>query len=227
MNKLLLIFIVLFYAQLTHAQFLVITGTDGYANIREYNMTQSGKTLKNNTVVFWMDEYDGPGYSDDWLKIYYSEDAFYKNADETLEKMEIGLVHLSQVTPLEELQKASEKEISVKYDTQKFNFKDKKIVWGEDKTYIKKVNGKPLFGADCGLPKTEITKATAIINNQTIAIPKNLLWNILGATNGFRYYKNGNTYFAIQSNGDGACVYHVVWVFENGKLTQRLIGNIY
>lgn len=209
-------------------KFLVVTAKEGAANIRNWNLEKTKKALKNNTVVFWEDEYDGPGYSEGWLAIKYAKDAFHKNAEETSENLEAALVHQSQATDLEKLKKVGGKEFSVRYTTQKFNFKNKKIVWGEGKQYIKTVNGKNLFGADCGLPKTEIVKAEATINGKKIKIDDALLTNILGATNGrFQYYKKGNTYFAVQENGDGACFYYVVWVFENGKLVQRLGGNLY
>jgi len=207
-------------------QFLVISGSGGSADIREWNLAKTGKSLKNGTVVFWEGEgYDGPGYLYGWLYIRYSKDAFYENADETLENLETGLVHQSQVTELEKLSKPAAKEFSMKYTTRKFNFSNKKLVWGERKAYIESVNGKKLFGADCGLPKTEIVKAEATIGGKKISIEKSLLLNILGAADGrFQYFKKRNTYFALQSNGDGACFYYVVWVFDKNGLKQRILG---
>lgn len=221
-------FIFLLLAFFGKAQnFLVVTAKDGFANIRDWNLQKSGKTLKTGTVVFWDDEYDGPGYLDGWYRIAYADDAFSKNADETGNHLQFGLVHQSQAASLFGSSPADEKSFSVKYETQKFNFSDKKIVYGEDKNYIEKVNGYPLFGADCGLPKTEIVKATACFYGKKAEIPKDLLWNLLSAKNSFQYYKHGDTFYAYQQNGDGACVYYVVWAFKNGKLVQRLIGSLY
>ena len=228
MKKPALLLVFLLVVFLGKAQsFLVVTAKDGFANIRDWNLQKTGKTLKTGTVVFWDDEYDGAGHLDGWRKIAYTEDAFSKNAEETGKHLQFGLVHQSQVADLFVISPAEEKTFSMKYDTQKFDFNNKKIVYGEGKNYIKSVNNYPLFGADCGLPKTEIVKATASFNGKKVEIPKDLLWNLLSAKDGFQYYKRGDTFYVFQQNGDAACTYYVVWAFRNGKLVQRLIGNLY
>lgn len=206
---------------------MVVTAKDGFAIIRDPFFKKTGKTLKTGTVVFWESEYDGPGYLNGWFHIAYTDDAFSKNADETGKHLTFGLVHESQVTDLKQLNEVQAKSFNIQYKTKKFDYRGKKILFSEDKNYIKTVNGYRLFGADCGLPKTEIVKATATLESKKIEMPKDVLWNILGANGTFEYYKWGNTYYALQSNGDGGCAYYVVWVFKNGKLLQRLLGNMY
>ena len=115
-----------------------MTAKDGFANIRNEHLEKSGKTLKTGTVVFWDHEYDGPGYLDGWYKIAYTNDAFSNNADESGTHLKSGLVHKSQVTTLFVSSPADQKSFSMKYDLQKFNFSNKKIIYGEGKDYIKK-----------------------------------------------------------------------------------------
>lgn len=51
-----------------------------------------------------------------------------------------------------------------------------------------------------------------------------LIWSILHAGNNFQYHKNTDTYFVLQSAGDGACYTDIVWVFDENGLKQRLMG---
>lgn len=220
--------VLLLYAVHANAQnFLAVTAKDGYANICDWNLKKTGRTLKTGTVVFWDDEYDGPGHLNGWYKIAYTKDAFSKNAEEAGGHLQDGLIHKSQVANLFVISPADENSFSMKYETKKFSFNNKRIVYGEGNNYIEKVNDHNLFGADCGLPKTEIVKATARFYDKTVEIPKYLLWNLLSAKDGFQYYYHGDTYYAYQQNGDGGCAYYVIWAFRNGKLVQRLIGNLY
>lgn len=229
MQKGYLILIICLCAQICSAQFAVISAPDGYANIRVRPNVKSSiiKKLQKNTVVFLDEDYNVGDRSSPWRHVYFSEDLFFKDADETLKNLKKGFVHKSQIVDMFDLDKPEENEFSITYNIGDFNFKNKKIVWGEGKHYVASVNGQNLFGADCGLPKTEIVKAFAKIKDSIVPIQHSLLLNILSAQNGFRYFKNSEMYFAFQTNGDGGCFYHVLWAFENGRLKQRLIGNIY
>ncbi len=206
----------------------VIQSKDGFANIRE-NGNINAKVihkLNSNTVILIDQIEDQDVENDKWLKIlYYKNRPFSILEDLENSEMETGYIHISQIIPLESLEKDNSGVLKMNYSIGSFIPKNYKITYHDDtQNFINTINNYHYYLSDCGTPKTAITKATAVLNKTSITIPDKLWLGIISAHNDFQYFKSKDALFAYQGIGDGSCFNHVVWVFQSGKLIQRFIG---
>ena len=217
----------IFFSLPAQAQMAIVNSRDGYANVRSAPSPEAKiiTPLPNNTAVL-IDEIYADGLPDArWRKVYFGEDPYCTDCEPGLSKHVAGFIHQSQLKRIEELKTADTIIFYMKYTTASFNPSGKKIIYTDSSSsFIQSVNGQPYFGTDCGTPKTEIVKADAVVKDRVFSIPLDFIWNILHARNNFRYFQNGDTYFALQNTGDGACTTDVVWVFDKNGLKQRMLG---
>ena len=99
----------------------------------------------------------------------------------------------------------------------KFQYINKEIV---------KIDNKPYWGSDGGLPKETIKSVQAIIGSHTITIPKSKLSdlynpNLCGSVN---ISSDRKRIYIDMMNSDGAGAYEVTWILKDKKYLRRVIG---
>lgn len=225
--KVLFIALICFFANSSYAQMAIVQSTDGYSNLRSAGSTNAKiiSPLQNNIVVLVDELYAEEHPNDKWLKVYVGSDPYCLNCSSDLSKHKTGFIHESQLRFIKDLKKAASSDIKMSYTISPFKATGKQIKYADnEKTVIASINGKSYFGADCGIPKTEIQKVEATVKGKKFNVPLDYIWSIINAQNNFKYFQNGNNFFAIQSLGDGACYSEVVWVFDAKGLKQRMLG---
>ena len=216
--------------QIASGQVYMIQSKEGYTNIRSAANAQSTvkAKLKNNTVVL-LDEATEDPIHGNWIKIlYYVNRPFTYLKPEKDMNLQSGFLHKSQLVNIEDLPSPEAGEFTMTYTVAPFHKADYKLSYIDGSTTaVETVNGNVYYAADCGLPKTAVKSATAIINGHKIIIPEQYLFGILHAENALTIKKYNKVYIAYQTIGDGACGNHLVWVFEGKNLVQRFIGWAY
>jgi len=224
-----LIVLVLFINQ-AKADLVIVASADGYANVRSQPVLDGEiiTPLQNNTALLIDGVYADEHPDTKWHKVYYGRDPYCMDCTPDLsEGYETGFIHQSQLKKISSLTQADSTVFHMHYTVSTFNPSGKDIRYSEDAATIERINGKSYFGADCGIPQTEITQATAWVVDRQFDIPMDFFWGILHAGNNFQYYKHQDNFFALQRLGDGACFTDIVWVFDSGGLKQRILGASY
>lgn len=102
-------------------------------------------------------------------------------------------------------------------------------------SYVVKIDNKPFWGTDGGLPKEQINSIHMIVGKDTIHIPKSaysdlfepsLSWKELNKTIGnlwVYYSKDRNRFYIAMMNSDGAGAYEVTLIIKNKKYFGRVI----
>lgn len=93
--------------------------------------------------------------------------------------------------------------------------------------YVVKIDNKPFWGTDGGLPTRTINSVYIIIGKDTISIPTtkmNDLYNPnLFATNVY-FSRDRKRLYIDMINSDGAGGYEVTWIIQDKKYSRRVIG---
>lgn len=227
--KLILTFSLLLFVYSTNAQFAVVSSDDGCADVRiaPNAIAKISSPLQNNIAVLIDENYadDNPGT--DWVRVYFGQEPYCFDCTPDMTQHASGYIHKSQLKVLEALEPVADTIFNIVYTLETFDPSDKNMIYDEGRDAIESINGRAFFGADCGTPNTEIVKAVAFLQGSKdtyFYISMDFLWSILHADNHFTYYKNGDSYFAVQQVGEGTCATDLVWVFEPRGLKQRLMG---
>ncbi len=224
-----LIFSLLLFVYTTNAQFAVVSSDDGYANVRVAPSTiaKISTPLQNNIVVLMDAIYADDNRGTDWVRVYFGQGPYCFDCTPDMAQHASGYIHKSQLKVMEALEPVADTVFNMVYTIESFDPSDKKIIYYEGSSAIESINGRAFFGADCGTPKTEIVKAVAFLKglkDTYFYISMDFLSSVLHADNNFTYYRNDDSYFAVQQVGEGTCATDLVWVFEPRGLKQRLMG---
>lgn len=92
--------------------------------------------------------------------------------------------------------------------------------------YVVKIDNKPFWGTDGGLPTKTIKSVQAIIGKDTIPIPKSKFNDLYNPNlSGTVYISSDKSRLYIYMiNSDGAGGYEVTWIIQNKKYLRRVIG---
>ena len=226
MKRLLTLISILLVVHAGFSQVAVISSPDGYANIREKPDSKSKviAKVKTNTVILAFNDEIGVSANDAvWSEVVEIKEPMSR-LNTANEEYTYGYIHTSQYKLFDQLKNADPKVFKFEYKHKPFSKSGKKIGYIDGSESIETINGEHYFGADCGTPKTEITKETATIGNKIVDIPMSLIWGILHAGNEFEIKTYNNHYYVSQGVGDGGCFTHLVWVFDKNGLVQRFVG---
>jgi hypothetical protein len=101
---------------------------------------------------------------------------------------------------------------------------------------LTKIDNKPFWGTDGGLPRTQIATVLIIVNKDTIRIPKSAYSDLYEPN--FCYNDqsmkpdcscavfvsgDGKRLYIYMVNSDGAGTYEVTWIISNGKYLRRVV----
>ena len=212
----------LFFCLIATAQVAIIQDEDGYTNVREAPNGQAKIIHQiHENKVFWYD--DNPDAAQEWIKVYIPKNNF--SFDCASSELMNGFIHASRLKPLGALTRYDGANLTFEYKIQAFDSTNR-IIDREDGEWAIAIDGRPVWGADGGLPKTEVVAIKASINGQPIEIHSVFFSDLYECDNTFRVYQNGDVYFVHQWNSDGAGAYELVWVLTEEGLRQRLVGTV-
>jgi hypothetical protein len=197
---------------------------DGWTNVRKARSSQSDVVHKiYENEVFWYD-YEQNDKEQNWIIVHIPINDYSLGTGESY--LVNGFIHKSRLLPLETLKSYTKDDFSFRYALSDFDTTNR-FVNRQDSKWITQIDGRPVWGADGGMPNTQVNDIDVKIAGKTLMIHKVFYSDIYECDNTFSIYKNGGTYFVHQWNSDGAGAYEIVWVFDAEGLKQRLVGTIH
>lgn len=226
--KLFNIIFFLLLASNAFSQIAAINDADGYVNVR-FKADKNGRIdnkLLNNEVVYCF-EPEG-----NWVNVDY------KRNDEDLSgyiyrdrvKFILGFKTIKPVELTESRLVFKSDSLYLEILKSRFDSNKNRLTYKKNNNYqyLYKINGKPFYGTDGGIPKYQYEKVQIVIGHDTLRIPisdyNDLYQPNLHSTYFTCDIKN-HIFYLSASNSDGAGGYEVVWVFEKGKYKRRYIYN--
>ncbi len=216
--------LILLIALSTFGQVAIIQDKDGFTNVRKAPNTQSEiifKILENK--VFWYD-YEENVDEGDWISIYIPKNDYSFACSD--QDYIVGFIHKSRLLPLSKMKPYNGLDFKFEYEVQPFD-STTRIIERNNNQWVSSIDGRPVWGTDGELPKSEIRTINVKVNNKQILINQAFYNNLFECNNKFNVTKNGDTYFVYQSNSDGAGYYELVWVITENGLKQRLVGRMF
>ena len=209
--------------QITFGQVATIQDPDGWTNVRKAPDVKSEIILKvYKNEVFWYD-YEKTDQEQEWISIYIPKN------DYCLEKSDpnfiVGFIHRTSLLPLELLEGYSGNDFKFEYQISDFDSINR-IIDKQNGKWVTAIDGRPVWGTDGDLPRTQVDNIKVVVDGQEIEIHEVFYSDIYECDNEISIYKNSDTYFIYQLNSDGAGAYEIVWVFDKSGLKQRLVGTI-
>ena len=213
--------------QTTFGQFGIIADKDGFVNVRKTPNISSKiiDTLTNGQIVFCLEE------EGDWLPTdYHLNGQQYKS----------GYIHKSRVKWIDDFNKVpfdklTDSIVTFKKDTIElivtkttFNPKNNKLQYHKgdasknEASWLGKINGKEIWGADGNVPKHQYKQFTLTLGKHKIELPITNLYEPNLDYTTLNIDENNRTIYISAMNSDGAGSYAVLWIIENGKFKQRI-----
>jgi len=216
-----IIFLILIFSNLnTFGQVAIIQDGDGFTNVRKApnGFSEVLYKISENQVFFYWPS----GDESDWAPVFINENKYSLGFDDTYIK---GFIHKSRLLPLEKLSKHNEQDVQFKLITSSFSENDN-YVKKEHDIFVKRINGRCVWGTDGNLPRKQVSGIDVIIEGTVIDIHEVLYSDLFQTNNNFNIYKRGRTVIIYNRNSDAAGSYELTWVFKEGKLIQRLVGRV-
>lgn len=209
--------------QVVLAQVAIIQDPDGFTNVRSEANANSKVIYKiNEDQVFWIDYVEG-NHEGDWIPVFVPKNKYsqYDSPNDVIH----GFVHKSRILTLDKLDLYTGSNLRFKYINKPFDATQHYIEY-LDGTIVKYIDGQKVWGADGNIPKLAVERIDAELNGVKLNVSPALYSNLYECSNAFKIYEKGDIYFLYQGNSDGAGWYEVVWVIADGKIVQRLVGNV-
>lgn len=238
-NKFIILFILNIISATAMADFAIINDPDGYTNVRVNSKNNATIAFKiNSGEVFYCLNDLNNGF-------YQIETNKYNFDNSTLFVHKSRVKFLSSFTALPILEKRDKKyndvypksldeqslrlagsNYTIDLKVKPFNTKSHKLVYDKD-SLLKSLDGFSKFwGSDNATPYSEYSLFSIKFNNKVINIPNNQIGDLfnpnLSDTQAF-FDKQSQTLYLVAQNGDGAGVYHVVFIFKAEKYENRLV----
>lgn len=226
--KIIFLLYLIIFAQSGNAQIGVITHREAPTNLYK-SPAQNSDVVRQLYFgeVFFID-LEHSEFPDEWVSIWIPANhlsKLYSGQEHGVS----GFVHRSKIKKLEETPKTEKKDILLIFETAQTFVANKSI---DKQGYV---DGLFPYGSEGHLFQSfEIQKMQLVWQGDTFELSSyffNDLFNIhyksgilTSASEKFKTYKSGNTYYIHHSCGDGGGYYEVVWVIRNGKILQRLAG---
>lgn len=214
------------------SQTAIIEDKDGFTNVRKEASAQAEiiYQLAENEVFFYADEsYGNSSDNENWVNVMIPRNKFSIITD-IENSYYYGYIHRSRLKPLMELDNVSKLGGQLIFQVARVDTLDKKV--------DNLIDGYHPYGLEIDLYQSwEVTSLHLLWNGSIIPQPEvlfNDLYNITfhegeyrSNSHRFRTYTKGQITFIAQDCADGAGYYQIVWVIENQRIKQRLVGNIF
>jgi hypothetical protein len=207
------------------AQFALVTDKDGYVNIRSSAQLANNiqDTLQNGRLVY-LHEREGSFYYTDYYKKNENRNGFvyHDRIKKVTDYEKIPLVSGPANTEI-----FSSGTIKIIFTRQRFDRSRHKLsFYKEAPDQVEKINGKPYWGTDGGVPTMEYRSIQVQIGQQTVTLPASATDNLFepGSGNTKVFYDRTKNIIYLQSaNSDGAGYYEVIWRVEKGLYKDRFV----
>lgn len=197
----------------------IIQDADGWTNVRKEPHANSEVIHRiYENEVFW---YNSGSPSKDWVSVEVPKNDF--GFAEGNQKEIRGYIHVSRLLPLKKLGVYTGTEFVFRYDFAPFDSTHRLITRGPDR-FVSAIDGRRVWGRDGGLPNKTVAGIYVEFEGHLIPIHRVFYEDIFQCADQVTIYKNKDTFFVYQINGDGAGTYELAWVFDRGGLKQRLVG---
>jgi hypothetical protein len=215
--------LLLFSFCLCHAQFAIISDTDGYVNVRSSAKIANNVSDKlNNGFIVYYFEPQG-----NWANIDYKKSG--KELNGYIYKGKIKYITDFKQIPL----KISQDKkvildngfVKIEIAETKFLKEKHKLQFLKGQNFLKKIDNLDFLGTDGNIPKREYQAIEVEINKVKVEIPPSALKNLYEPTlwNTKANYDEVKDILYIQSsNSDGAGGYEIIWVIEKKKYITRI-----
>lgn len=207
-------------------EFGVVNDQDGYVNVRSSNKIEKDNVvdkLNNGSVLSHF------GRKGNWIQAHYEKNgkSFHGYVYENRIKSITDFTRIPETERSENTIVLSNKSIEISLFQSQFD-KTKHILTPieNNSTFIKEINGKPIWGTDGGIPKRQYKAIKVRMGASIIEFPKEATENLyepsLFRTRAF-YDSKTQTLYIQSFNSDGAGGYAVTWVVEKGVYKNRIV----
>jgi hypothetical protein len=215
------------FCQTIFGQFGIISDKKGFVNVRNAANISNNiiDTLNNGQIVFCLEE------EGEWRPIDY--DLSRKNKS--------GYVHKSRIKLIDNYDKINytnltnskiefkKNSIALLVTKTKFNPKNNKLQYHKgyasenEKNWLEKINGKEIWGTDGNIPKNQYGQIFLTLGENKIYLPIDNLFEPNLDYTAVNIDEKNRTIYISAMNSDGAGVYAVLWIVEDGTFKQRII----
>lgn len=224
--RLVLIFLYLHASHISSSQFAIIADKDGYVNIRNTaeNKNNIADTLKNGDIV-WCSEPEGNWVMVDYIKKGQQETGYlYKDRIKLLSSFDsipVQKQDIKQIIFKEDsiIITISKEDFVVKYNNIKYATSD-------NVKYVSMINGKPIWGTDSNIPRSQYKSVKIQSGRKIFALPKKAMENLFEPNFDFShcyYDRNKDILFISSLNSDGAGSYALLWIIEKGVYKNKIV----
>lgn len=216
----------LFSFSLCYPQFVLISDSDGYVNVRSSPkiVNNVSDKLNNGFIIY----YFAP--KGNWVNIGYKKNE--KELNGYIYKDKIKFITNFKEIPIkinqEEKVTLDNGSIKIEITESKFLKEKHKLQFKSDSSLLMKIDDLSPLGTDGEIPKREYKSIEVEINKVKVKIPPSAIKNLYETTlwNSKANYDEVNDILYIQSsNSDGAGGYEVIWVIEKKKYKTRIVEN--
>ena len=249
--KLICILPLFFLFQDVNGQFAVIKDSDGFAYVRstpDIKGEIKSKVYNGEIIYCYLpEESKNNWYLIDfgkWIEANWYLVEFGKSIEIKDSIKQSGYLHRSRLKYLSEFEHIPIRERStntmifqkdsIKISISKVPFiaKNNKLQYEQQGHFLKKINGKEIWGRDGGIPNYQYSEILIQIGEKRVNLPKMSYMdlyepNLKPDYTHVSFDKESNRLYIYASNSDAAGSYDIVWVIENGKYLERQLSNAY
>ncbi|MEM7372028.1 MAG: hypothetical protein AAF587_25655 [Bacteroidota bacterium] len=196
--------------------FAIIQDPDGYTNVRKAPNSSSEvlvQVFENELFVV----YDV--VEKDWGMVSIFSNPYSMACQESSIE---GYMHLSRIKKLDDVPQADKQNFSFDCSLSSFDPFKKRLSKSQE-GWIIAINGRPFWGTDGGLPKSQVNGISYTINGESFQIPSIFFEDLFEFSERYWAHRQGDTYFVRQMHSDGAGGYELFWVLNKQGVQQRLI----
>jgi hypothetical protein len=226
-------------------QYYAVNDPDGFVNVREKaSITSAALYQLPNEAIVYVSYTEDEDVTNNWLHVdfYVKKTSSKKNTEDYTPEIMKGLtlhsgyIYKSKLTAIEKLTPLKNKQLtkgyvcfndSVTIKVSVATFIPAKHTLQYSKQYenvLDKIDRLPMIGTDGDKPRKEITTITFSLNNIQVSIPATAYKNLFNPSQqGDAYIDKNGTIYLVMYNSDAAGSYSCIFVFKNGRFTQRLV----
>lgn len=217
-------FIVLLLSGSAQAQFALIADKDGYCNVRASAQKSAITDKLNNGQLVYCGQPEGS-----WIPIDYQKRGGERSGYVFNDRVNFVSNYLSIPVIVQQADKVvlQGKVISIVLAKQPFDRTKNKLNYHKrHKDQLERINGKPYWGTDSGIPRTEYASMTVSIGTRKIMVPRQAFENLFEPNlqqTSANYDQQHDILYIYAMNSDGAGAYQVIWKIVKGAYKERLV----
>ena len=214
------------------SQVAIIQDKDGYTNVRKGADVKSEiiyKLVDNEVFFYYEESFDSNVDNANWVYVMIPRNKFSTVTDSE-NPYYYGYIHRSRLRPLIQLEQVSQSNNHLIFQISKVDTLQKQV--------DSLIDGFIPYGLEVYLHQSwEVTSLDLSCDSRIFPQPAILTKDLYNVTfnegeyrsslHRFKTYKKAGVTFIQQECGDGAGYYQIVWVVQNQRIKQRLVGWIY